>query len=120
MQKNKKPVKTNTTVSFKLNNFKWTLKFRPLECYGITRYATFEVILNQELLENISNQNIHCSLIHELVHAFKYSYGMFHDADSEVAAMSEEQVCEFIAMNAENIIELAYKLEKQFFAKYKK
>ena len=65
-----------------------------------------------EILKGLSDEKMKSTIIHEIVHAYLDSYGFEVPNIESVMLFSEEQVCEFIAMNGEDIIHLSDKIYK--------
>lgn len=70
---------------------------------GITNYLKQEIILRS----GMSKALLYETLIHELTHAFLFSYGY-----SNVETFNHEQICEFVGCYAGDIIKTADKYIK--------
>lgn len=70
---------------------------------GLTNYLKQEIILRS----GMSKALLYETLIHELTHAFIFSYGY-----SNVEAFNHEQICEFVGVYADNIVQIANKYIK--------
>lgn len=100
----------------KINDVKWTI----YKCkkddealkidensiiFGITKFSTASIFVRtEEMNEDI----IYRTLKHELAHAYIYSFGFVGDD------MHEENICNFIESHAENIVNDAKKIFKEF------
>lgn len=83
-----------------INNLHWKITINDNlneNIFGTTNYATQTIYLNPTcVMENIKR-----TLLHEVVHAFLYSYGL-HCIES----FDKETICEFISHNLFNITEI--------------
>lgn len=86
-------------MEFTINNVTWMIQIVPeLECWGETNADTGTIVIKDSLCASAFKT----TLIHELTHAYLYSYGMFYDRKS----ISEEELCEFVACNIKSIYDL--------------
>ena len=89
-----------------MNNYEWVVKFRNVNSNDLRRsdgsFTVGVTDLNQMsifLCDRLKGNFLKKVLIHELVHAFMFSYN-YHLTIEE-----EEFVCDFVASNAEDILE---------------
>lgn len=84
----------------KINNLKWKVVYTDNlkeDLFAQTNYATLTIYVSTQ----VDKQNMERSLMHEIVHAYCYSYGiMFFES------FDREQLCEFISHNISNLIRL--------------
>lgn len=59
------------------------------------------------LLDSQGNENMRDTLVHELTHAMIYEYALPQE-------MGEEQVCDFMATYADDIISIADRYQKKY------
>lgn len=93
-------------MEFMVNGLKWQLFNVPdhdeslfvggRECLGATYYKKLEVAMNSTLPKELYRQ----VLIHELIHAFTFSYGVDLVANEE----TEESVCDFMGAHLDEIV----------------
>lgn len=105
-------------LRFKIYNLDWDLFLVPesstdiggIDCLGETDYIHQEIKINQTLSKSAMKR----TLIHELTHAFRWTYG--NVSESEVLNTSSGEMEEIIANTVEvfgeDIIKLANKLMK--------
>ena len=77
----------------KINNLEWKVCYSDNlkeDLFGQTNYETLTIYIKKQL--NI--QNAERTLIHEIVHAYCYSYGLMY-----FESFDREQLCEFISLN---------------------
>lgn len=72
-----------------------------LECLGVTYFQEQQIYLNKDT----SKKMFRTTVIHELVHAFLFSYGYHLDCND-----MEEAVCDFLGSNLDRIYRLANKI----------
>lgn len=100
-------------AQFKIGQFDWSLYLVGSDesklmvddqlCFGACNFAHLQICLsNQELAEQVRK----ATLVHELTHAFLYSFGMQNDT------YNEEQFCDFMESHAKTIIEMSESLYK--------
>ena len=92
----------------KINGLKWTIKevetrsseliVNGNQCFGVCKYATQEILIDNTLKKDKKYQ----TLKHELAHAFLYCFLL-----DKKETYSEEELCEFVAMYSDQIIECA-------------
>lgn len=84
----------------KINNLNWTVCLAYLEdgTMGLTTYSNQTIQIQCGMIEEC----IRLTLMHEIVHAYLYSYG-FNQNQRE---FHKEELCEFIAQNVDNLIKL--------------
>lgn len=98
----------NSKKQFVMNNLEWELYFvehdhprlenTDQEIHlGITYKSEQTIYIDR----TVSSQQIYKTVVHELIHAFLFSYGF------DNCEWDEESMCNFIGQNAENIIKLA-------------
>lgn len=100
-------------IKFKIHTSEWDLAVvgpHDLEGnLGITCYTDYKIVL--AYCKSHSNMRHH--LIHEIAHAFRWSYGMIL-SDQDKVKLSAQEIEEIIANNveffAEDILELTNKL----------
>jgi len=99
-------------MKIKLNNFVWEVSLAPLDesLFGLTDMVNLKIYLSPKM--NI--QNVRPTIIHELVHATMYSYGIYMNENDD-SKLSREQLCEFVAMHLDNISLNASKIEEKLF-----
>ena len=92
-------------MKFKANGLTWEvksvksdnekLKFRGSECLGVTYYKDLQIFIDCGLSKELYRQTV----IHELIHAFSFSFGVHLIANEE----TEESVCDFIGAHLDEI-----------------
>ena len=100
-------------IEFKIFDSTWVfefVKFIPNEGNKTTLGQTFDASKKITMLENpdINPKYARQLLIHELTHAFIDELGF-----GSQSTWTNEQLAEFMAVNAERIIESAYEIEKE-------
>lgn len=80
-----------------------------VECFGITSFARLTIYLRNDQAKALYRQ----TLIHELVHAYTFSFGVHLYADEN----TEESVCDFFGANADKIITHANLIMEKLFRK---
>ena len=101
-------------MTIKINNFKWKIVFKKIEeePLGVTTMIPPIIYIDDRL----DLQTARATIIHELIHATLWSLGIYKTQDSDkYLSLSEEQICEFCAMNLDNIL----KNTEIIFKKYK-
>ena len=92
-------------MKININNYKWTVKFEDPDadvlnnggCFiGLTVYQELKIYIRKGLPEEVARSTV----IHELCHAFLFTYGI--QADD----YDEEQVCNFFGTHADRILKL--------------
>ena len=94
-------------IFIKINNIIWQVfidKDLSSDLLGLTSDNEYTIRLSQTL----TKQAFKPTTIHELVHAFLYSYGFKLKKE-----FTDEDVCEFISMNIEQILEKYKKIENE-------
>ena len=99
-------------LKFKINKLNWNVQSVPHEderlkinnklCFGVTNYLNLNIYLNAAQSEELFRQTV----IHELVHAFSFSFGVHLVANEN----TEESVCDFIGSHLDEIYLLANKI----------
>jgi len=82
-----------------INGLTWELKIGDNvgdNLLGITEFNEPKILIKKQ--EN--KENMKRVLLHEIVHAYLYSYGL---APTKDKVMSEEEICDFIANNLDNL-----------------
>ena len=90
-----------------INNIKWEVfidKSMSSDYLGITSDNEYTIRLNP----NLSKQAFKPTVIHELGHAFLYSFGFKFKKE-----FTDEDLCEFVAMNIEQILNCYKKIERE-------
>lgn len=97
-------------MEVKINSLKWTIKevdtrsqelnANGNQCYGTCKYHTQEIFLDNSLKNDKKCQ----TLKHELAHAFISCYML-----EQKQNYSEEDLCEFVALYSDKIVEIATK-----------
>lgn len=64
-------------------------------CFGVCDYSTFTIYLDK----NLEDENKFNTLLHELTHAYMYSFLL-----SKKEVYTEEELCQFIAHYGESIV----------------
>ena len=80
-----------------INNLEWKVCFSDNmkeDLFGQTNYETLTIYLRKQ----VCDQSLDRTLIHEIIHAYCYSYGLLFFEN-----YNAEQLCEFIAHNLKNI-----------------
>ena len=103
-------------VSFNIVDQKWIIRVvNPHDphmvadgavCRGCTWVDQSAIYMSNELTERTFKH----VLLHELAHAYLFATQM-----SVPDAFNEEQLCEFFAIYSEEILDLANKIEQEFF-----
>ena len=83
-------------------------------CYGVTRFSSLEIKIAVDLHVDV----VRTTITHELVHACIESFGYTVPNVDSSMLFSEEQVCDFVAMNLESIYKLSRKLYLYYLGKY--
>lgn len=104
--------KAMNEVKFKVNGLTWEvqsvqrdnekLKLNGNECLGITYYRDLQIFLDCSLPKELFRQTV----IHELVHAFSFSFGVHLVANTK----TEESVCDFIRSHLDEIYAITNKI----------
>lgn len=99
-------------MKFKANGLTWEvqsvqrdnekLKLNGNECLGVTYYKDLQIFLDGSLQKELFRQ----TAIHELVHAFSFSFGVHLIANDK----TEESVCDFIGCHLDEIYTAANKI----------
>lgn len=93
-------------MDFKINGLPWKLfdvdrdnkklKIDDKPYFGITRFQDLEIYVDKTLVNELYRQ----TLIHELIHAFTFSYGVHLLANEE----TEESICDFMGAHFDEIL----------------
>lgn len=87
-----------------INGCRWKVGFSDeIDCYGQTNCLYLTIEINKLLIGN--NCALRNTIMHELTHAYIASYGMYPNKIGELA-ITEEQLCCFIASNIDALIKL--------------
>lgn len=78
------------------------LKVRNGECLGVTYYRDLQIYLDCGLPKELFRQTV----VHELVHAFAFSFGIHLVANEK----TEEPVCDFLGSHLDEIYMTANKI----------
>ena len=96
-------------MKIRLNNTVWTVGFlddEDKETWGWTITSKLKIQISKEL----TLPNARSTIVHEIVHALLFSYGFAKETHDINLLFSEEQVCDFIAMNIDNILRASDKV----------
>lgn len=99
-------------MKFKINGLIWEIQFvrraderlssDGSECLGVTYFNDLKIFVDQSLSMELLRQTI----IHELIHAFTFSFGVHLVANED----TEESVCDFMGAHLDEIHEVADRL----------
>jgi len=85
-----------------IGNRKWSIRFMPKELMQEDNYGTCWTLKRAIDIQNcLDRGEAEIVLAHELTHAFLAVAGKLHVED-----FSEENVCDFVAWNIDNIIQI--------------
>lgn len=105
-------------MKLKINDLEWNLTFvkkNEIEgCYGITRFSSLTIKIATDLHKDI----VRTTITHELVHAYLESFGYTPPSIDSALMFSEEQICDFIAMNQDFIMKQSSKVFSIYLDKY--
>ena len=90
-----------------INKLKWQIKFDDNmreNLFGETNYSNLTIHLNSACC----GENLERTLLHEIVHAYCYSYGL-----TFIESFDRENFCEFISHNLENISKIYEEAKKE-------
>lgn len=93
----------------KINNLNWSIKFDENlaeTIHGQTNYECLTICIRPQCCK----QNQKRTLLHEIVHAYLYSYGLIFEKEFGV-----ETLCEFISHNFYNIKSIYETALKELF-----
>ena len=82
---------------------------RDIECFGITSYPRLTIYLRNDQAPELYRQ----TLIHELVHAYAFSFGVHLYADDD----TEESICDFFGALGDKIITHANQIMAKLYGK---
>lgn len=98
-------------MTFKINNLEWTVSFvisfedkEGEETLGETHYKDLEI----QILQNLDYQVRKRTVIHEITHAFIFSYGL------DASNYDEEFLCRFIEAHGDAILKTAEAVMNSF------
>jgi len=101
-----------------LNGIKWNVSFvmrdEEPDVWGLTVPSRLEIIIRKDLAFDA----IRTTVVHEVVHALLFSLGFAKIDGSHELLFSEEQTCDFIAMNIGTIHEIANRILSYMEKKY--
>ena len=97
--------------TFKINELEWTLDYQPrsvMDVYykgvlGVCILQTTTIVVNDEL----KGEHLKRVILHELIHAFFYSYARNNEN------ITEEDVAEFVEVHFHEIEKIINKLTKE-------
>lgn len=105
----------------KINDLKWKVIFAPCEheklqsnsaqCLGITYFGDLQIYINKDISDELIKQTI----VHELTHAFLFSYGIHIEGDNENKL--EEMICDFCGAYLDKINKISRKIIKAWKSK---
>lgn len=75
------------------------------ECFGLTVFSDLHIYIRKDR----PKEGVKHVIIHELAHAFLYSYGVHLPIDEEE---TEEATCDFVAMYLDQIYKIANRIYK--------
>lgn len=96
-------------MKIKINNYNWSVHFEEPDAeimnddgyyIGLTLFHKLSIHIRKGLPEELTRSTV----IHELVHAFLFTYGIKEDE------YDEEKVCEFFGTHADQIMKLTDKI----------
>lgn len=100
----------------KINGLEWTvffvsrehdmLEMDDVQCMGVTYFSDLQIYLDKSISEELMRQTV----IHELTHAFLFSYGVHIECDNDKD--TEEAVCDFCGANFDKIQKAAKQIIK--------
>lgn len=99
-------------IKLKINGLEWRVKFThdkeelKEDLLGLCVFTQLKIYI----ADDADNAVVRTSILHELVHAYLFSYGFTKVKDSDDLMFSEEQICDFVAMNLISILDMANKL----------
>lgn len=106
-------------VKFKVNGLTWTvqcvqrdsekLQVNDKDCLGVTYFQDLQIYIDGTLPKVLFRQTV----IHELVHAFTFSFGVHLVANEE----TEEPVCDFIGAHLDEIYSITNKIMNSCYSK---
>lgn len=104
-------------MQVKINNIPWDVSFidsgderlvlDETNCLGMTVFGNFQIFVQNDM----PKAALRHTLIHELTHAFLFSYGIHIPIDEED---TEEAVCDFVGVYSPRINKLANKILKYY------
>jgi hypothetical protein len=107
-------------MRIRINGLNWTVQNVAREddrlilddsvCLGITYCKDLNIFMDEELPITLYRQ----TLIHELVHAFIFSFGVHVIADEDD---TEEFICDFIGAHLDDIYRLTNKIISKLYRK---
>lgn len=103
----------------KINGLKWLVKngngnsaeltLNDAPCLGITKYVKCEIVIRSDLSKELYRSTV----VHELVHAYAFSYGVHLIANEE----TEESICDFIGAYLDAIHKHTETIMKNLYGK---
>lgn len=102
-------------MDIKINDLKWQVDFLNgdderlisdgVKCLGITVFSDFQIYIKS----NMTREALKQTVLHELAHAFLFSYGIHLPIDEDE---TEEAVCDFVGVYSPKINKMANKILK--------
>lgn len=106
-------------MKIKINGLNWTVEnvqrgsekliLNGNPCFGVTYYADLVIWLDKNQAKELYRQ----TLIHELIHAYTFSFGVHLVANEK----TEESVCDFMGSHLDEIYLTANKIMDTFYGK---
>ena len=103
-----------TIDKFEIGQFTWTISLIGEEssellvddehCLGLCNFPSLNIYISNEPL---CNQALKAAIIHELTHAFIFSYGI------QSETYDEERICMFMECHAKTVLKMADKFYKK-------
>ncbi len=94
-------------MKIKINNIAWKIIFEEKisddNPMGLCRPSRLEL----HLCTKMAKEAIRTTIIHEVTHAYMFSCGFTKPYSESEMLFSEEQLCDFLAMNIENILSIS-------------
>ena len=106
-------------MKFKANGLTWSvqsvqrnsekLKVNNADCLGVTYYHDLQIFLDGSVSKELFRQ----TAIHELIHAFTFSFGVHLIANEK----TEESVCDFMGAHLDEIFSVANRIVNSCYGK---
>ena len=106
-------------MKFKANRLTWSvqsvqrdsekLKMNNAACLGVTYYHDLQIFLDG----SVSKEQFRQTVIHELIHAFTFSFGVHLMANEK----TEESVCDFMAAHLDEIFSATNRIMSDCYIK---
>ena len=101
-----------------INNLEWDVSFVEKheidECFGRTKFSDLEI----KIATSFHRDVIRTTITHEVVHAFIESMGIVPPSSDSQMLFSEEQVCDFVGMNLDEIAKTSKTIYLYYLGKY--